>query len=95
MSINSIEIGVNIIVSGFVQGVGFRYYVFNRAMRLGLKGYVKNLYNGDVEIETEGDRSLIEEFIREVKVGPRAAKVNDIKICWKEPEQHYKHFEIR
>lgn len=89
------EIGINMIVSGLVQGVGFRYFVLNRANQVGLKGYVKNLYNGDVEIETVGHRSLIENFIKEIKVGPREAHVDDIKITWKKPEQQYKHFEIR
>lgn len=89
------ELGAYIIVRGLVQGVGFRYFVYNRAIRLGLNGFVRNLYNGNVDIEVEGERSLIEEFIEEVKVGPRAAKVTDIKIEWKQLDQHFKHFEIR
>lgn len=70
------------LVSGMVQGVGFRYFVMNRAVNFGLVGFTRNLYSGDVEIEVEGDRSLIEEFIKEVRVGPRAARVTDIKIEW-------------
>lgn len=89
------EVGANIIVSGVVQGVGFRYFVFNRAIHLGLKGYVKNMYSDDVEIEVEGERSLIEELIKEVKVGPRFAQVTDLKITWKNVEKFYKHFEIK
>ncbi|MBI4811188.1 MAG: acylphosphatase [Ignavibacteriales bacterium] len=89
------ELGAYIIVRGLVQGVGFRYFVYNRAIRLGLNGFVRNLYNGNVDIEVEGERSLIEEFIEEVKVGPRAAKVTDIKIEWKQLDQHFKYFEIR
>lgn len=88
------EVGVHILVSGYVQGVGFRYFVYHRATKLGLKGYVRNFYNGDVEIEVEGDRSLIEEFIKEIKVGPRAAHISDMKITWKQPDKHYQHFEI-
>ncbi len=86
------DIGTNIIVKGLVQGVGFRYFVFNRANRLNLKGYVKNLESGEVEIEVEGNRSLIEEFIVELKTGPRFAKVTDLLINWKNPENKYKHF---
>jgi acylphosphatase len=88
------EVGAHIVVKGMVQGVGFRYFVYNRATNLGLKGLVRNLYNGDVEIEVEGDRSLIEEFIKEVKVGPRAAHVRDVAIQWKETLQHYNSFEV-
>lgn len=88
------EVGAHIVVRGFVQGVGFRYFVYDRARRLGLNGFVRNLYNGDVEIEAEGERSLVEEFIKEVKVGPRAARVADVVIRWKETLQHYTSFEI-
>ena len=88
------ECGAHILVSGMVQGVGFRYFVYDRAAALGLTGYVRNLYTGEVEIETEGDRSLIEELIKEVKVGPRAARVADLKVDWKTPERHFRHFEI-
>lgn len=76
------NVRAHLVVSGLVQGVGFRYFVFDRAKVLGLAGYVHNVFSGDVEIEVEGDRSLIEEFIKEVKVGPRAARVADLKIEW-------------
>jgi len=88
------EIGSNIIVKGVVQGVGFRYFVYRIATRFGLKGYVKNLFNGNVEIDIEGDRSMIEEFIKEVKTGPRFAHVTDMLITWKEVDKHYKTIEI-
>ena len=76
------EIRAHVLASGLVQGVGYRYFVSNRAILFGLVGYVRNIYSGEVEIEIEGDRSLIEEFIKEVKVGPRAAQVKDFKIEW-------------
>ncbi|MBI1807540.1 MAG: acylphosphatase [Ignavibacteria bacterium] len=88
-------VGANIIVSGMVQGVGFRYFVHTWATRLGLVGYVTNLYNGDVEIETEGVRSLIETLIEEVKAGPRSAHVSDVKVKWKTSEHSFHGFEIR
>lgn len=88
------DIGANIIVKGLVQGVGFRYFVYYRAVRLNLTGYVKNLFNGDVEIDVEGDRSSIEELIKEVKVGPRFAEVKDVIVRWKNIENFYKGFEI-
>jgi acylphosphatase len=86
---------VKIIVKGLVQGVGFRYFVLSKALKLGVHGYAKNLYNGDVEIEAEGLRGSIEELIKEVKVGPRASHVTDIVIEWKEPTNQYKQFSIR
>lgn len=89
------EAGARIVVRGFVQGVGFRYFVLRHASKLGLHGYVQNLYNGDVEIEVEGNRSLVEELIKELKVGPRSAQVTDLKIEWKVPNQQFRGFEIR
>ena len=89
------DAGASIIVSGMVQGVGFRYYVFNHASRMGLTGFVKNLYNGDVQIEAEGDRSLIEDLIHEMKIGPRAAHVSDVRVDWRKPVYQFQRFEIR
>ena len=85
---------VHIIVIGLVQGVGFRYYVHRHASRFGIKGYVRNLYNGDVEIEAEGERDALESFIREVRIGPRAAYVTDMKITWKEARETFLGFNI-
>jgi len=89
------EIGAHIVVEGLVQGVGFRWFVARKAEGLGLRGYVKNLYNGNVEIEVAGERSLVEELIKEVKTGPRSAQVTNLKIEWQQPADHYSHFEIR
>jgi acylphosphatase len=86
---------VHIVVEGMVQGVGFRWFVAERAEELGLQGYVRNMYNGNVEIEAEGDRSLVEEFLKEVKVGPRSARVTNLQLEWKEPQHQFAHFEIR
>jgi len=89
------QIGVHIVVQGIVQGVGFRYFVYRHATGLGLSGWVRNLSTSDVEIEVEGDRSLIEELMKELKVGPRSAHVKDLKIEWQNFEGRYEGFEIR
>ena len=91
----TMEIRAHLLASGLVQGVGYRYFVFHRAKSLGLAGYVRNVYSGEVEIEIEGDRSLIEVFINEVKVGPRSAQVKDLKIEWLHGTESYQNFEIR
>jgi len=82
-------------VRGLVQGVGFRWFVACRANALGLTGYARNLIDGAVEIEAEGDRSLVEELIGDVRVGPRSAHVQDLKIEWKEPSHDSGQFIIR
>ena len=76
---------VHMLVEGLVQGVGFRWFVARHAQALGLRGYVANMYNGNVEIEAAGDRSLLEQFIKEVKVGPRSAHVADLHVEWRDP----------
>jgi acylphosphatase len=87
--------GVAMIVGGVVQGVGFRYFVLRRATELGLKGYVSNRGNGDVEITAVGDRGVLEEFIKQVKIGPRAAHVARTQIEWRQFEEDFRFFEIR
>jgi len=88
------QVRVHVLVSGLVQGVGYRYFVYNKAINLTLTGYVKNHYSGDVEIEAEGDRSLIEEFIKQIKVGPRAAHVTDMRIEWIKCTETHSGFEV-
>ncbi len=86
---------VHIVVEGLVQGVGFRWFVQRRAESLGVNGWVRNLYNGNVEIEAEADRSLLEELIKEIKVGPRSAHVTNLRIEWKDADpSEYDRFEI-
>lgn len=86
----------HMIVQGMVQGVGFRWFVTRYAEALGLRGYVKNLANGNVEIIADGDRSLIEELVAKVKVGPRSAHISDLHLEWKESSPNaFTHFEVR
>lgn len=88
------QIGAHIVVEGLVQGVGFRYFVHRHATSLGLTGSARNLYDGNVEIEVEGDRSVIEELLKLLKVGPRSAQVRNLVIEWKDFQNRYRHFEI-
>lgn len=57
------KIRKHIIFYGRVQGVGFRYYTVQKANQLGLTGWVKNLYDGSVEMEVEGQEELIDQLI--------------------------------
>jgi acylphosphatase len=86
---------VHLVVHGLVQGVGFRWFVARRAEGLGLSGYVRNLYDGSVEAEAEGDRSMVEQLIHEVRVGPRSARVRDVSLEWIEPLHQQSGFAIR
>jgi len=85
---------VHVIVEGLVQGVGFRWFVARSAESLGLVGSVRNLYDGTVEVEAEGDRSSLEQFIAAMKVGPRSAHVTNMRIAWIDPRHTDHRFEI-
>ncbi|MBI2618693.1 MAG: acylphosphatase [Ignavibacteriales bacterium] len=89
------DAGAEIIVQGLVQGVGFRYYVYEAARRLKVQGYVRNLPSGDVQVVVEGNRGMIEDLVRSLRAGPRAAHVNRVHITWTDVVHHFTEFEIR
>lgn len=84
-----------IIVNGLVQGVGYRYFVYREAQKLGLKGYVENLYTGEVLTVIEGEKSFVEDLVNKLKVGPMHATVKNCKVTWNEPTNEFSTFEIR
>lgn len=67
-------------VSGIVQGVGYRYFTINTANRLGMKGYAKNLRNGDVEVYAIGDEQAHYELLSRLKKGPSFSRVDNVKF---------------
>jgi len=77
------EKGVKIIINGFVQGVGFRWFVEKTARGLGLKGYVRNLPSGSVEIRAKGSEEQIKNLLSSLYEGPGNA--NDVEVT---PEEH-------
>ncbi|MBI2101872.1 acylphosphatase [Candidatus Woesearchaeota archaeon] len=84
----------HLIVSGRVQGVYFRANVRDKALQLGLKGYAKNLPDGNVEVVAEGNGEKIKELVDFIKKGPGVASVTGIQMKHKEPE-NFKNFEVR
>jgi acylphosphatase len=89
------EARVHVIVEGMVQGVGFRWFAARHAQTRSLRGYVRNCVDGSVEIDVEGDRALLEEFLREMRTGPRSARVRDLAIEWLPPGDAGAGFHIR
>jgi len=69
-------------IIGDVQGVGFRYFAQSHARRLGLEGYVRNRYDGAVEVEAEGSPDALERFLDLLRQGPRAARIQDVAVAW-------------
>lgn len=89
------NVRAEIVVTGLVQGVGFRYFVYSKGRNLNLKGYTKNLFTGEVVTFVEGERYLIEELIDYIKIGPSRAHVKTCSVNWFENKNEFKSFEIR
>jgi acylphosphatase len=83
-----------IIVNGLVQGVGFRYFVLRNGLSLGLKGYVKNLYSGEVIAVVEGEKFRINELFELMKQGPSHSYVKKVNIAWTSFNNEFTTFEI-
>jgi len=89
------RVSVQAIVCGRVQGVFFRSFVEDHAQYLGLKGYVRNLPSGDVEVVVEGERERVEKLIGYLKAGPPAARVQRTVTKWSEYSGKYTRFSVR
>jgi acylphosphatase len=83
------------IVSGIVQGVNFRAHTREHARQLGLTGWVRNRYDGTVEVTAEGPRHALEQFARYLQHGPPAARVSGVQIEWSDGRDEFSGFDIR
>jgi acylphosphatase len=82
-------------VDGSVQGVGFRMFVLENAQTLGLSGWVRNTYDGRVEVLAEGPRALLEKLLERLQLGPRSAFVTEVQKDWETPTGEFKNFNVR
>jgi acylphosphatase len=82
------------LISGFVQGVGFRFFTQRSAARYQVRGYVKNLEDGRVEALAEGDEKAVEAFKHDLTTGPNYAQVEDIEETVLDPSGLYSAFLI-
>ncbi len=82
-------------IRGRVQGVGFRYFVYKKAISLGLTGYVKNLFDGDVEVIAEGSQQLLSTLLDYLKQGPPMSRVEFVETDYRIASGEYLSFEIR
>jgi len=69
-------------VHGRVHGVGFRYFVVTRAMRLGLAGFVSNEQDGSVRVVAEGPKVDLEDLLEALYEGPASALVEQVNVSW-------------
>jgi len=82
------------IVSGEVQGVGYRYFALRSAARHQVLGYVRNLEDGRVEALAEGPPSAVEEFKHDLVAGPSYSRVEHLEELVLEPSGQYPSFRI-
>lgn len=82
------------IVTGRVQGVGFRWFVQDCAERLGVRGSVANRRDGAVEVQAAGDRDTLDELLAELRRGPSAARVQNVDVDWDFPPPTHDDFRI-
>jgi acylphosphatase len=83
------------VVRGRVHGVFFRASVQTRAEDLRLTGYVRNRPGGTVEVRAEGERQKLEKLVEYLKVGPPAARVEEVVVTWAEYTGAFSRFSVR
>jgi len=86
---------LEIIVSGRVQGVCYRAFVLHRANELNIKGYAKNIVNGNVKVVAVVEDSVMNAFINMLKEGPSMARVDDIQISKLIIGEEFQDFRIK
>jgi len=82
------------LISGRVQGVGFRWFAHDAAVREGLAGWVRNLPDGRVEALVEGDAEAVTRVERALRSGPRGARVDNVYVESEMPSGAYRQFDI-
>ncbi|KPJ74541.1 acylphosphatase [candidate division TA06 bacterium DG_78] len=89
------NVRVHLHISGIVQGVFFRSNTREVATNLHVTGWVRNLYDGRVEVVAEGPKDSIDQFIQWCHRGPSGASVDTVEIDWQDATGEFNNFEIR
>jgi len=94
MGMASTKLARKYIVSGRVQGVGYRFFAERCAHQLGISGHVKNCRDGTVEVYAIGDEASLEEFKRHLAEGPPSARVAGVRESSEPVSTRYTRFVI-
>jgi acylphosphatase len=89
------NVRLHAVIEGQVQGVGFRYFVHDSAAALGLTGWVRNRWDGSVEVVAEGRREALNHLLAALYRGPRSAVVTDLTPEWLPGSGEFSGFTIR
>lgn len=81
-----------ILVFGYVQAVGYRFFTKRYADHFGITGFVQNLPDDTVKVLASGAEADLESFIERLREGPRAAIVKEVKVRWRDREETYTEF---
>lgn len=82
-------------VLGRVQGVSFRYFVVEQALKFDLVGWVRNLSDGSVEVSAEGTRPNLEQLLTALRTGPPMARVASVEYEWQPYTGEFSGFRVR
>ncbi len=81
------------VAKGRVQGVGYRAFCADEAMRLNVEGYAKNLPDGRVRVVGEADEATLRQFVERLREGPPFSRVEDVEYRWEDPTAEFRGFE--
>jgi acylphosphatase len=82
-------------VHGRVQGVGFRAYVIDTGLLLGVVGWARNRWDGTVEVVAEGDQQKLDKLLEAIRRGPRMSNVTEVKTEWGQASGEFTSFRMR
>lgn len=89
------QVRLRAVMHGRVQGVNFRYYTLQQARQLGITGYVRNLWDGTVQVVAEGQRENVTRLLNWLRKGPRMAFVEKVDVQWLPHTGEFQRFEVR
>jgi acylphosphatase len=92
---NDLKQRLHVYIHGRVQGVGFRHFTMRTAGELGVSGWVRNLFDGRVEVVAEGKRQRLEELLRALRRGPTSASVVKVEEEWGQATDEFVGFHVR
>ena len=81
-------------IEGRVQGVNFRYFTMENARSLGITGWVRNRWDGSVEVVAEGTRQNLDNLTNKLRNGPPSAVVTNIQFDWQAPTGEFSDFRV-
>ena len=89
------DVKLRAVVTGRVQGVGYRCFAQRLAVAFGLVGYVRNISDGSVELVASGSREYLEQLVGQLWVGPPSSRVEGVTTEWAAPGSDSRSFHIR